>query len=400
MNSVAARFGLGDPAWLDPLIAVGIVIVSWLAAFLFYKLAVPLALHIAHQTPTGLDSRLVQTSKWPVTFGIMVLGLYLALTVPLDLGQATQHWIGTVARVMAIIFGIMFVVGLVSQFLDWHLESLSTRPSNAIDARFFPLLRRVAVVIIYGLGALLVLDVLQINISPLIAGLGIGGLAVALAIQPTLSNLFAGTYVMTEGVISTGDYIELDGGPAGYVVGVGWRSTRVRTWSNNLVVIPNARLADTIITNYQEPFPAVNLYLVCGVSYDSDLQHVEEVSREVMDRLLDTNGNAVKEYGAWFGYDSFADSNVNFWLFLQAKNRLAGFDLQSALIRDLHRRFAEEGIVINYPVRTLHFPNGAAQEPWWRREASRAPDQPPAGPRPTGRPPADGPGGEAGGPDF
>ena len=399
MNLVAAGFGPGDPAWLAPVVAAAIVVFSWLVAFLFFKLAVPLALRIAHHTPTDLDSRLVQTTKWPVTFGIMVLGLYLALTVPLDLGQAAQHWIGTVARVMAIIFGIMFVVGLVSQFLDWHLENLSTRTSNVIDVRFFPLLRRLAVVIIYGLGVLLVLDVLQINISPLIAGLGIGGLAVALAIQPTLSNLFAGTYVMTEGVISTGDYIELDGGPSGYVVGVGWRSTRIRTWSNNLVVIPNARLADTIITNYHEPTPPVNLHLVCGVSYDSDLQRVEEVSREVMERLLDTDGNAVKEYGAWFGYDSFADSNVNFWLFLQARNRLAGFDLQSSLIRDLHRRFAEEGIVINYPVRTLHFPDGTSQEPWWLREASRA-AEPPAGRRPAGRPPAEGPGGEVDGPDF
>ena len=76
-------------------------------------------------------------------------------------------------------------------------------------------------VIIYGLGALLILDLLDINISPLIAGLGIGGLAVALALQPTLANLFAGTYVMTEGVITPGDYIELEGGVSGYVVEVG-----------------------------------------------------------------------------------------------------------------------------------------------------------------------------------
>ena len=75
--------------------------------------------------------------------------------------------------------------------------------------------------LIWGIGALLVLDLLEINISPLIAGLGLGGLAVALALQPTLANLFAGTYVMTEGVISPGDYIELDGGITGYVVEVG-----------------------------------------------------------------------------------------------------------------------------------------------------------------------------------
>ena len=143
----------------------------------------------------------------------------------------------------------------------------------------------------------------------------------ALALQPTLANLFAGTYVMTEGVISPGDYIALDGGITGYVVEVGWRSTRIRTWQNNLVIVPNNKFAETIITNFQRPVPAVNGWLTCGVSYDSDLYHVEKVCREVMDEQLETNPNAIKEYGSWFGYDSFGDSNVTFWLFVQAKDR-------------------------------------------------------------------------------
>ena len=221
-----------------------------------------------------------------------------------------------------------------------------------------PLFRRIAAGLVYGLGALVVLDQLNINISPLIAGLGLGGLAVALAIQPTLANLFAGTYVMTEGVIHTDDYIELENGVAGYVIDVGWRSTRIRTWSNNLVVIPNSRFAETIITNYQEPSPAVNVYLVCGVSYDADLEVVERVSYEVMQGVLDSEPQAVKEYGCYFGYENFGDSNVDFWLFVQARDRLGTFVVRSTLMRELHRRFAEEGIVINYPVRTLQFPPG------------------------------------------
>jgi len=219
-----------------------------------------------------------------------------------------------------------------------------------------PLFRRVVVAVVYALGGLLVLDQLNINISPLIAGLGLGGLAVALALQPTLSNLFAGTYVMTEGVVTPGDYIELESGVAGYVLDVSWRSTRLRTWHNNLVVVPNARFAETIITNYQAPVPAVNVFLTCGVSYDSDLRQVRDISQEVMDELLEHDPNAIKEYGGWFGFDSFGESNVNFWLFVQAINRLASFELRTTLMQNLHQRLREEGIVINYPVRTLQFP--------------------------------------------
>jgi small-conductance mechanosensitive channel len=161
---------------------------------------------------------------------------------------------------------------------------------------------------------------------------------------------------MTEGVVTPGDYIELEGGVAGYVLDVSWRSTRLRTWHNNLVVVPNAKFAETIITNYQTPVPAVNVFLTCGVSYDSDLSQVQNISQGVMDELLEHDPNAIKEYGGWFGFDSFGESNVNFWLFVQARNRLASFELRTTLMQNLHQRLREEGIVINYPVRTLQFP--------------------------------------------
>ena len=137
---------------------------------------------------------------------------------------------------------------------------------------------------------------------------------------------------------------------------MGWRSTRIRTWRNNLVVVPNNRFAETIITNYQQPAPMVNVWLQCGVSYDSDLYRVEDVCREVMDEVLDTEPAAIKDYGSYFGYESFGDSNVNFWLFVQARDRWGSFEVQTALMKRLHARFKEEDITINYPVRTLQFP--------------------------------------------
>ena len=356
MYSVPARFGLGDPVWLDPVITVIIVLISLVAALIFYKLVFPAIIGLTRFTPSDLDTRMLNATRRPLTAGVVLLGVYLALMIPLDLDAGQKDRVDTVIGLLGIVIGVLVAVAIVSNFIDWYLENLATRTQHVVDLRLFPLLRRISVVLIYGLGGLLILDLLNINISPLIAGLGLGGLAIALAIQPTLANLFAGTYVMTEGAISPGDYIELEGGVAGYVVEVGWRSTRLRTWRNNLVVVPNARFAETIITNYQQPAPAVNVWLECGVSYDSDLYRVEQVCREVMYELLETEPNAIKEYGGWFGFDNFGDSNVNFWVFVQAKDRLGSFAVQTALIEGLHQRFKEEDIVINYPVRTLQFP--------------------------------------------
>lgn len=375
--SYLSRFGVGDPAWLDPTLAASIFVIALIVSFLLGKLLFPLIIRFTQWTPTDLDTRMVQAVRLPITFGVGVLGAYLAFTVPVDLSGGQQEAVNTIAGALGVLLGVFGVASLVTTSFDWYVQNVAPRTRTTFDDQLFPLFRRIAIGLVYGLGALLFLDQLHINISPLIAGLGLGGLAVALALQPTLANLFAGTYVMTEGVFTPGDYIELENGIAGYVLDVGWRSVRIRTWGNNLVVIPNSKFAETIITNYQRPVPAMNVILNCGVSYDSDLYHVERVSREVMEAVLDSHPDGVKEYGSYFGYESFGDSNVDFWLFLQAKDRLGGFRLKTALMEHLHQRFKEEGIVINYPVRTLQFPEGWGPEMVDGRKVDRGPSAPP-----------------------
>ena len=355
LDDLIASFGLGG--FLGRLAASGVILLSGIIlAGIFDKLIYPLILRFTRWTPTDLDTRLIRAFHRPLSFGILLLGIYLSIILPYELSQTQLHVVERIAGVCAVFLGVIGVSFAVSNVFQWYVDVISPTTPTSLDDRLIPLLRRIAIPMIYGLGVLLALDLLSINISPLIAGLGLSGLAVALALQPTLANLFAGTYVMTEGVVNPGDYIQLDNGIAGYVQDVSWRSTRLLTWTNNLVVIPNSRFAETIITNYRGPIPEVNVYLTCGVSYDSDLYQVETVCHEVMADLLENDDRAVKDYGAYFGFENFDDSNVEFYLFVQAKDRIASFDLRSALIQRLHRRFHDEGIVINYPVRTLNLP--------------------------------------------
>ena len=163
------------------------------------KVLFPIALRLARRIPSDLDSRIINATRWPINLGIIIAGSYVAFTVPLGFSHEIQHaatkWFGIAGLAVA----VLAMVLAATQALDWYLSGLNNRERQVIDPRLIPLLRRIGTVVLYGLGGLLILDLLSINISPLIAGLGLGGLAVALAIQPTLSNLFAGTYVMTEG---------------------------------------------------------------------------------------------------------------------------------------------------------------------------------------------------------
>ncbi len=348
--------------WTDVIAAVATLGASLVFALLFSRLLSRLLLRLANFSDGDLDDRLIGAARGPVTALIILGGAYIALTIPLELGDFLQGVINKVATVGAVVVGGFLITGISRAVLYWLEELLEGKDPGNAGNWALPLARRAVLIVVVAMAAMVSLDVLGINISPLIAGLGLGGLAVALALRPTLSSLFAGAYVISEGVVSAGDYIELENGVTGYVVDVNWRSTRLRTWTNNLVVIPNARFSETIITNYSKPDPHVNVYLTCGVAYESDLELVEAVSIDVMQQVEQEHPGVVKDYGVYFGYDTFGESNIDFWLFMQAADRLASFEVRSALIKQLQARLALEGITINYPVRSLRLPPGFAGE--------------------------------------
>ncbi|SVD34776.1 uncharacterized protein METZ01_LOCUS387630, partial [marine metagenome] len=135
---ILARFGLGDPPWLDPATAGAIGLIAIVVAFLVFKLVFPLIVRFTQWTPTDLDSRLVGSVRWPVTFGILVLGAYLAVTIPLGLSGSEQDRADTIARAAGIVVGILVVVGLLSSAIDWYLATLATRANHVVDLRLFP----------------------------------------------------------------------------------------------------------------------------------------------------------------------------------------------------------------------------------------------------------------------
>ena len=325
---------------------------------------------VARLTPGTLDEELLTVVRGPVVLFITLSGLFLALLILTNLDspryalitgyddQIRRAWLVVVIAEVAYL-----LYHLLDATMTWYIQSVAQTTETQLDDRLLPPLKRIMPLLVYSLGFLMALSVLNIPISPILAGLGIGGLAVALAVQPTLANFFAGTYVVTEGELNVGDYIELQGGPSGYVVEVGWRSTKIRSMYNNLVIIPNSQMANSIVTNYYSPEPSMNVLVYCGVSYDSDLEVVESVVKEAAQELVTESEHSV-DGEPWFGFDEFGDSNISFWVFVQAKDRLGSFYLTSDLVKVIHSRLTAEGIEINYPVRKLVFPseNGTGPE--------------------------------------
>jgi len=356
------QFISGSPL-LEALWAVGILLISALIAWFITIGMRCIQPRLEKRVKATPIPQFLESLSRPVVLLIVSEGLILALS-SLSYLASWLPGLGKASIAVVIILTTYALARSGGVLLTWYLRGRKVRRKALVDEGLARFLRRVMVIIIYALGILILLDYLTIAITPIIAGLGVGGLAVALALQPTLGNFFAGTQIVSDRVVRVGDYIELDGsGVRGYVTDVGWRSTRIRTPFNNLVVIPNSRLADSVITNYYGPTMELGVIITCGVSYSSDLVHVESIALGVAREVVQDLDEAVKTFEPWFGYEEFGDSNINFWVWLQANDRIASFRVKSEFIKRLKARFDQAGIEISYPVRKLTYEGFSGTQP-------------------------------------
>ena len=352
-----------DNAALALLYALGVIAASCLIAFLA-NLILGQVLNLLvsrHESPLrSIEIRVIGALRVPAALVVILFGVRLAL---ISLSQASTQSLGFISNLdrlghnvwlLAITAIVCYTVSrLIITFMRWYSARAPHDTRTALNTVIWPILIRITSVIVFTLGALVALDIMGIPITPLLAGLGIGGLAVALALSPTISSFIAGTYVVAEGHISEGDYVEIDSERAGFVESVGWRSTVLRSRFNNVIVVPNSMITESILTNYTTPTPAVTGIVENGVSYDSDLKQVEQVSLEVAREVIDDSEHANKEFEPVFRFFQFGDSNINFRIIFQGVDRVGMIAIQHEIIMRLHARFNEEGIEINYPVRKL-----------------------------------------------
>ena len=186
------------------------------------------------------------------------------------------------------------------------------------------------------------------------ASLGIGSLAVGLALQDTLSNLFAGFYLTLDRPARVGDYIRLESGEEGYVETIGWRSTQVRMLPNNMFVIPNSKLASSIFTNFYLPDRELAVLVDVGVSYNSDLKKVEKATIEVAKEVMKEISGGMPDFQPFIRFNTFADSSINFTVILRGREYVDQYLIKHEFIKRLHERYQREGIEIPYPQRTIH----------------------------------------------
>ena len=208
-------------------------------------------------------------------------------------------------------------------------------------------------IIIISVGVLIILQSLGISITPLLTAMGVGGLAISLALKDTLSDFFAGLHILLSQKVKPGDFVELDSGHMGYVQNITWRHTILMERTNNEVTVPNAKISAAIVKNYDKGDPSFSIRVAVGVSYESDLDHVVKITEEVASNVIAQIDGAKKDAPAVVRCFQFGPSSVDLKVYFRGEKYGDQHPIIDEFIRQIHKRFKSENIEIPFPIRTL-----------------------------------------------
>ncbi|MFA5356348.1 MAG: mechanosensitive ion channel family protein [Candidatus Omnitrophota bacterium] len=325
-----------------------ILLVTILLGYILRKVIFRRLILWSRNTKSQVDDAIIVAIKGPFIIWFLILGIYFAL----GSSELPQEIISIADKVL-LVLGIFSVTLALANISARLIRIYSSKIETALPVT--SLTENISRIIIFCVGILVILSGLGISITPMLATLGIGGLAVALALQDTLSNLFSGFHIIMARQIRVGDYIKLDSGEEGYVTDITWRTTKIRMLPNNVILVPNEKLTKVIVTNYYLPDKEMAVLINVGVHYKSDLKKVEKITCEVGKEVMKDVLGGVPGFDPFIRYNTFNSSSIDFTVILRAKEFVDQYLIKHEFVKRLQERYAKEGIVIPFPIRAINY---------------------------------------------
>lgn len=288
---------------------------------------------------TAARTAVLRSLRTPSIFWCIAVGLYFAL----EFSELPRKYVTVVDRTIYILIIFSATVAIANLAVR-AFESYTRRSDIDIPATGIILGVFKAVIIIAGI--LVILNFLGISIAPLLTALGVGGLAVALALKDTLSNLFAGLHIIASKQVRPGDYIKLNSGDEGVVTDITWRSTTITSPAHNIIIVPNAQVASAIITNYEFPDRQMSLSVQATAPHSANLDTIEAIACEVARAVVSEVPGAVPGEEPSVRFNTFGETGIGFSISVRIKDSGSLYAVRHSLIKALHKRYAREGISI------------------------------------------------------
>ncbi|TKJ17674.1 hypothetical protein CEE44_04040 [Candidatus Woesearchaeota archaeon B3_Woes] len=321
--------------------------------FIISKLVVYISekhiLKITAKTKTEVDDLIIKKINKPISFILLFVGIRLAL-VPLPVAEKALGHINHAVSSLVIIAVGYIVFDILNILLNSWSTTFAKKTKSEIDDNIVSLLNKVSRIVVGLLVLLFILDVWGVKVGPLLASLGIAGLAVAFALQPTLSNIFGGISMILDKTIKIGDVIKLDGGEGGKVHDIGIRSTKIKTWDNEIITIPNGKLVDTQIKNKTLPDPSIRINIEFGVEYGSDVDQVKKLALETVKKIPEV----LKDPEPQIWFTQMGDFALNFKIMFWVDELSKKWPTHQKAITELYNNLNKAQIGIPFPTRTVY----------------------------------------------
>lgn len=309
---------------------------------------------IASKTKTKLDDLIFERIGVPIYYFFIIFGVFLALS-PLNLSENIELILRRIILSINILFGAFIIVQVLGIFLSEWIKKKVERTKSELDDALFPIFSRIVNVIIYTLAALYILRVWQIEITPLLAGLGVAGLAIGLALQETLSNMFSGISVVADRYFKVGDIIQLDSGETGEVLDISLRSTKIRTFNNEIMIIPNSKIANNKIINYAQPDKKARISLDISVAYGSNVERIKKVVLDTVKELAKKEKHIIlDEKPPAIFFVEMGDFALKFSLKVWVNNYRKRYGIKDKLNTEIYNALRKAKIEIPFPTRTVY----------------------------------------------
>ncbi len=345
-------FSLTGSPWLD--LAVGLVLLlggALLARWLVGLLLDRVLRRLVGATGTQLDDALLEATRPVLTWAVVVIALQVAAE---SAPQIPPRWADDLEQAFFVLYfllGFVLLWRVIARLANWYAERPLPEAEVQVRRHMVPILRRLALILLTLVGLTILLRHFNVEVSGLVATLGIGSLALALAAQTSLGDIFSGFMIMADRPYRIGDRVELlDLNTWGDVVDIGLRSTRIRTRDNRMVIIPNSSIAASLIVNHSYPNSQYRIQTKVGVAYGTDI----EQARQVMIEAARTVEGVVPDRPVEALFMEMADSALVFWLRVWIQSYEDTRRITDRLNTAVYRALREAGISIPFPQRDVH----------------------------------------------
>lgn len=339
--------------WKEVLFTILIIVAAWLAAQIYLNIIDKLILRLAGRTAGTLDDRIWRSVRIPGAVIILLIGIYGAIH---RYQFRLLSFFDSVLFILTVCNVLYCAIKILAAVLDWYGEKISReREGETVARELLPLVDKVVKIVISGIGLIVVLDRYNIKIESVLVTLGVGSLAVGLALQDTLANMFGGFTIMLDRPFRIGDRIQLQSGEQGDVRSIGMRATTVMMLDGNLLVVPNSYLVKNMVINHSYPDARCRITLEVGVASDSNMEQVKKLMIEAAcgnpKVLLDPAPSALMK--------SFANNWATIALTCFVKSYLDSGAVTDQINSFLNAAFKQAGIQMPFPTRIVH----VVQEP-------------------------------------